>query len=170
MNDLNIEKTADSPQVECTTAGRLCIEGRAIPEDPFTFWQPVLEWVKQYATQSQAQTEVNIYLDYINSSSSMYLNEIIRSLTTLHQNGKKVQVVWRHDEGDDTLLQLGLDIESVVAIPFQFEAVNVDKERLQKVHIKNKKSGRISIISQKYWDAVKRNGHGGEYEVQEGNA
>lgn len=170
MNDLSIEKTADSPQVECTAAGRLCIEGRAIPEDPFTFWQPVLEWVKQYATQPQAQTNVNIYLDYINSSSSMYLNEILRQLSPVNQDGKKVQVTWRHDEGDDTLLQLGLDIESVVAIPFQFESVNIDKERLQKVHIKNKKSGRISIISQKYWDAVKRNGHGGEYEVQEGNA
>lgn len=170
MNDLNIEKTADSPQVICSLQGQLSIEGRAIPEDPFSFWQPILEWVRDYKKQPSAQTTLTIYLDYVNSSSSMYINEILRQLDAICLSGKNVQVVWKHDDDDDTLPQLGNDLAALVSIPFTFEKVNVTKERLQKVHIKSKKSGRISIISQKYWDAVKRNGHGGEYEVQEENA
>lgn len=167
MSDLYIEKSPDSPEINLSTTGQLYIEGRAIPEDPFSFWQPVLEWVSSYTKQPAAQTTLSVYLDYINSSSSMYVNEILKRLDLIHQTGNIVSVNWRYDEDDDTLLQLGEDLETLVSIPFKFDGQSIAKERMTKVRIRNKKSGLSSIISQKYWDTIKRNGHGEEYEVEE---
>lgn len=165
--DIFIEKTSDCPQIDFKENGELTIGGRSITEDPFSFWQPVLEWVEKYSQTPADKTVLSIYLEYTNSSSSKYINEILRRLETLHLTGKDVSVNWTYDEDDESLCQLGEDFESMVSIPFTFTGVNVDKEQAKKIKIQNKKSGKVAIITHRYWDAIQRNGHGEEYTVVE---
>ncbi len=160
-----IDKTGDCPYINFNEDGILEIEGRSITEDPFTFWQPLLEWVENYAHKAAPKTLVNIYLEYSNSSSNKYINELLRKLEDSHGKRTDVLVNWKYEEDDESVLQLGKDFESMLKLPFNFEELETEKERTKKIKIKNKKSGNEAIITVRYWDAIVRNGHGEDYQI-----
>ncbi len=162
-----LDKTADCPYVNFSEDGFINIEGRSITEDVFSFWQPLLEWVAEYCKNPAEFTNVIIYFEYTNSSSNKYINELLRKLEECHSNGHKMIINWKYEEDDESILQLGKDLESVTNLPFEFEMVDIEKMKASKVRIMNKKSGNEAIITYRYWDAIIRNGHGNEYIVLE---
>lgn len=160
-----IEKTQDCPYVNFSEEGILEIEGRSITEDPFTFWQPLLEWVEGYCKNPSPTTQLIVYLEYSNSSSNKYISEIFHKLEEVHGKKTQISVKWRYELEDDAILQLGHDFSSIFSLPFKFEEVAEARERFKKVKIRSKKTGSEAIISYKYWDAIVRNGHGDEYQI-----
>ncbi|MFP4555355.1 MAG: DUF1987 domain-containing protein [Bacteroidales bacterium] len=162
-----IDKTADCPYVNFSEEGLLEVEGRSITEDVFSFWQPLVDWVEQYIKVPADHTKVIVYLEYTNSSSNKYLNEMMKLLDKCAAEGNDVKIIWRYEEDDESILMLGHDLDALTTIPFVFEAVEIEKQRTQKIKIKSKKTGNEAIITQRYWDAIVRNGHGKEYEVIE---
>ena len=160
-----IDKTSDCPYINFTEDGILEIEGRSITEDPFSFWQPLLEWVENYTHKPASETEVNICLEYSNSSSNKYINELLRKLEDSHKKTTLVTVNWRYEEDDESVFQLGKDFESMLKLPFVFSEIETEKERAKRIKIKNKKSGSEAIITARYWDAIVRNGHGEDYQI-----
>lgn len=162
-----IDKTADCPYVNFTEEGLLEIEGRSITEDVFSFWQPLVDWIEQYIKVPADKTKVVVYLEYTNSSSNKYLNEMMKLLDKCAAQGNDVEIIWRYEEDDESILMLGQDLDALITTPFVFEPVEIEKQRTQKIKIKSKKNGNEAIITQRYWDAIVRNGHGKEYEVIE---
>ncbi len=160
-----VERTQDCPYVSFTEDGILEIEGRSITEDPFSFWQPILEWLEGYCSKPAPTTQVTIFLEYSNSSSNKYISEILRQLEEVHGKNTQVVVRWRYEQEDEAVLQLGKDFESIFELPFEFLEEDVEKERTRKVKIRSKKTGSEAIISYRYWDAIVRNGHGDEYQI-----
>lgn len=161
------EKTADCPYINFSEDGNLEIEGRSITEDPFSFWQPLLEWIEGYLKKPASKTKISVFLEYSNSSSNKYINELLRMFESVHGKATEVVVDWRYETDDESVLQLGEDFQSIISLPFDFIPVDVEKERARKIKIKNKKSGSEAIITFKYWDAIVRNGHGEEYQILE---
>ncbi len=159
------ERTQDCPYINFSENGVLEIIGRSITEDPFTFWQPILEWLEQYCIEPAKSTQLNIFLEYSNSSSNKYISEILRQLEEVHGEKTQVNVIWNYEQGDETVYQLGSDFESIFNLPFQFIEQDVEKEKSHKVKIRSKKTGAEAVISYRYWDAIVRNGHGDEYLV-----
>ena len=162
-----IDKTADCPYVNFSEDGLLEIEGRSITEDVFSFWQPLVDWIEQYIKVPAEKTKVVVYLEYTNSSSNKYLNEMMKLLDTCAANDNSVEIIWRYEEDDESILMLGHDLDALTNIPFIFEEVEMEKRRTQKIRIKRKKSGNEAVITLRYWEAIVRNGHGQEYEVLE---
>lgn len=162
-----IDKTADCPYVNFTEEGLLEIEGRSITEDVFSFWQPLVDWIEQYIKVPADKTKVVVYLEYTNSSSNKYLNEMMKLLDKCAAQGNDVEIIWRYEEDDESILMLGQDLDALITTPFVFEPVEIEKQRTKKIKIKSKKNGNEAIITQRYWDAIVRNGHGKEYEVVE---
>lgn len=160
-----VERTQDCPYVSFTEDGILEIEGRSITEDPFSFWQPILEWLEKYCTKPAPTTQVTILLEYSNSSTNKYICEIFRQLEEVHGKNTQVVVRWRYEQEDEAVLQLGKDFETMFELPFEFLEEDVEKERTRKVKIRSKKTGSEAIISYRYWDAIVRNGHGDEYQL-----
>lgn len=160
-----IDKTPDCPYVNFSEDGILEIEGRSITEDVFSFWQPLVDWVEQYVKTPADITKVVFFLEYTNSSSNKYINEMMKHLETCALNGCKVEVVWRYEEDDESILMLGQDLDALISIPFQFEEVEMERLKTQKVRVKSKKTGNEAIITFRYWDAIVRNGHSDEYIV-----
>jgi len=93
-----IDKTADCPYVNFSESGLLEIEGRSITEDVFSFWQPLIEWIEQYIKTPAEHTKAVVYLDYTNSSSNKYLNEMMKLLDKCAADGNSVEVIWRYEE------------------------------------------------------------------------
>ena len=162
-----IDKTTDCPYVNFSEQGLLEIEGRSITEDVFSFWQPLVDWIEQYIKAPAELTKVIIFLEYTNSSSNKYLSEIMKQLDTCASNGNKVEVVWKYEEDDESILMLGEDLDSLVSMSLKFEKVEMEKLKTQKVRIKSKKSGNEAVISFRYWDAIVRNGHVDDYIILE---
>jgi len=162
-----LDKTADCPYINFSEDGFIDIEGRSITEDVFSFWQPLLEWIAEYCKKPAEFTNVVIYLEYTNSSSNKYINELLRRLEECHAQGNKMIINWKYEEDDESIYQLGKDLESVSNLPFKFEMVEIEKLKAQRVRIMSKKSGNEAIITYRYWDAIIRNGHGDEYIVLE---
>ncbi len=160
-----IDKTPDCPYVNFSEEGLLEIEGRSITEDVFSFWQPLVDWVAQYVKTPAEKTCMVFFFEYTNSSSNKYINELLKHLDACAANGNKVEIRWRFEEDDESILMLGQDLDALVSIPFVFEEVETEKIKMQKVRVKSKKTGNEAIISYRYWDAIVRNGHGDDYIV-----
>jgi len=162
-----IDKTADCPYINFSEKGFIDIEGRSITEDVFSFWQPLLEWIAEYCKKPPEFTSVVIDLEYTNSSSNKYINEILRKLEESFSKGSRMLITWKYEEDDESILQLGKDLEAITKLPFKFEVVGIDKLRTQRIKIKSKKHGNEAVITYRYWDAIIRNGHEDDYLVIE---
>ena len=103
IDNLVIEGTNKTPKVILTAAtGVLEIAGKSIPENSFGFYQPLMVWLDNYALQPLPKTEVNMLLEYFNTSSSKCILDFLRKLEVLHKSGKThVQILWHYEEEDE---------------------------------------------------------------------
>ncbi|HUX54032.1 MAG TPA: DUF1987 domain-containing protein [Williamwhitmania sp.] len=161
-----LEKTTDTPLIHFAP-GLLVIEGRSITEDILGFWNPLLAWTAQYIKEPEKHTLVEIGLEYINSSSSKFINEILQMLASVKDKGMVLEVNWNYEEDDESILQLGRDLESLCGTKFNFKEIDTVRERARKLTIRRKKTGEEYTITGRYWESVVRNGHSEEYEVIE---
>lgn len=124
MNNLNIEGTKQTPKIIFNAgAGVLEISGRSIPENTFEFFNPVLNWLDEYAQEAPDNTVINVKLEYFNTSSSKYILEIFKRLKGLLNDGKEVLVKWYYEEDDEEMMETGEDYEDVSGLEFEIIAI-----------------------------------------------
>ncbi len=116
MDQMIIEQTKYSPRVELDPKGLIYIQGRSIVEDPFAFYGPVLNWVKNASTTS---LKVEIKLEYLNTSSSIQIYKLL-SLIQENYESSNVSVSWFYEEDDEDTFELGKEFESQLKLPFGF--------------------------------------------------
>lgn len=116
MDNIKIEGTAKTPTVDFSAAGKLTIKGRSIPENSIEFYKPLIDWIEHYSRQSQGATEVNVQLEYFNTSSSKCILDLFKKLENV--NGEIV-VQWYYEEDDEDMLEAGEDYEAIINIPFK---------------------------------------------------
>lgn len=162
--EIILDKTTDTPLVHFAP-GLLIIEGRSITEDVFGFWTPLQKWVDNYITKPEPITRIEVGLEYTNSSSNKFISQILRKATSIAEQGHKIEVIWKYEDDDESILQLGKDMESICEVPFKYIETDNIKQRTKKITIRRKKNGEQFTISLRYWEAIKRNGHDQEYTV-----
>ncbi len=124
MKDLLIEKSHTTPLVQFhAAAGTMLVEGRSIPEDPESFFEPLLSWIHEYFKQAADQTRMSLKLEYVNSGTSKYLMEILRVMKGYHEQGKKVLVNWYYEEEDESMYELGCHYKDTVDLPFRLNVI-----------------------------------------------
>jgi hypothetical protein len=96
------------------------IAGVSLPEDVFEFYAPVFSWIEEYLKQPNQKTELNVKLNYFNTSSSKIILEILNKLETLNKKGFEVVILWHYLEMDEDMLSTGREFESMLTIPFKF--------------------------------------------------
>jgi len=123
MEKLVIEKTDITPEIIFDPEkGLLKITGRSIPLNPKRFYEPVLNWIATYSPQANSTTVLDVYMDYFNTASTFLITDIIRQLNKGLQ-GKSFTVNWHHDAGDDDVLEIAGNMESVTGIKFVYHEV-----------------------------------------------
>ncbi len=103
MQDLFIQGTDSLPTISFKTNGELKMTGRALPEDAAGFFEPVLEWLKEFSAD---EINMEINLDYFNTSVSKKLLDIFR-LIDRNPDNKTINLKWMYEEGDDEMLESG---------------------------------------------------------------
>lgn len=117
MDNLTIEGSAKTPTVEFKSSGELLLKGRSIPENSIEFYKPLIDWIGNYGGSPQGKTEVNIQLEYFNTSSSKCILDVFKKLETLA--GTEVKINWYYEEDDEDMLEAGEDYQAIIDIPFK---------------------------------------------------
>ncbi len=126
MSTYSTQETEKTPAIHFDGVnGRLELRGKSVPEDSFKFFQPMHDWLDQYIESPAAETELNVALEYFNTSSAKVLLEVFKKMNRLHQSGKtKLTINWVYEDDDDDMLEAGQDYQSIVDIPMNFVAID----------------------------------------------
>ncbi len=85
LQSLIIEETPKTPQIELNPmTGDLIFSGKSIPENAAKVYEPILNWVNEYITNSRPTTNFRLKLEYFNTSSSLWLSKILRVLARIN--------------------------------------------------------------------------------------
>ncbi len=117
MENLKIEGSAKTPTIEFNASGTLLLKGRSIPENSIEFYKPILDWIESYGSAPQANTEVNVQLEYFNTSSSKCILDVFKKLETL--SSTSIEINWYYEEDDEDMLEAGEDYQAIIDIPFK---------------------------------------------------
>lgn len=115
--------TEDTPEVSFDKEkNEFLLKGRSLPEDAYTFYNPVLSWMEQYVKEPNANSELVITLEYFNSSSVKQILNLISLFEELIKSGNQGKIIWCYSEGDDLMEIKGLEFKSMVMdIPFELK-------------------------------------------------
>lgn len=110
--------TKNTPEVILDPEGSIKFSGRLIPENAEEFFQPVIEWIKEYSLNPADVTTVDIRLEYMNSAGTKYLLGMIDEINSI--NGGKLVINWYYEEADQDMLDKGTILSSNLNLPFNF--------------------------------------------------
>lgn len=116
MTNLEINGAADTPSVFCNTDGELTMQGRSLPENPASFYYPILTWVSDY---NKEHLTLIFKMEYLNTSSSKQLFELIKRVKN-NINISKIVVKWYYEEGDTDSLETGEHFSQELKLPFEY--------------------------------------------------
>jgi SiaC family regulatory phosphoprotein len=120
METISIEGTPKTPTITFDiNKGFLEIKGRSIPENSIEFYKPLVDWLEKYATKPQSATEVNIQLEYFNTSSSKCILDVFKKLEGINKGGSQVTINWYYEEDDEDMLEAGEDYQAIINVPFK---------------------------------------------------
>jgi hypothetical protein len=119
MNDLVIEKTKSSPEVNFNAStGKWRIVGSSYPENASEFYNPIFVWINKYITEVTQEIFIDFQLDYLNSSSIKFIGEMVDKLDKYGKIGVNVEINWHYKEEDEDILDLGNELKEEVSCKF----------------------------------------------------
>lgn len=121
MEVINIKGTDDTPNVILDKEnGRFEISGRSLPEDVNMFFEPIMEWIEDYAEDPLDKTIFDFKLEYFNTASSKVILDILLKFEEVIDSGKDVLVKWHYHEDEEDMLEAGEEYADIVEIPFEY--------------------------------------------------
>lgn len=119
MKKVNIEARDNTPRVTLDgESGNLEIKGYSFPDEAFGFYSEITDWMKEYVKNPASETKMVFDFKYVNSTSTKFINDILKSLSKLSAEGKKVSVDWLYDTDDEDIQQLGITLKEFHKVPF----------------------------------------------------
>lgn len=125
MENLNIPFVKDCPYypfVNFNSETGICeIKGESYMEESYKFYDPLIAWIKKFATDLKKPLTMNFRLHYFNTNSSRMILDLLDTLREYRDNGGKVNVCWYYDSKDpdmvdeveDFKLESGVDIQLI---------------------------------------------------------
>lgn len=76
-----------------------------------------------YCKQLSGEVEIQIHLDYFNSSSGRYLIEMLYKLESQIEPNQLVNVTWVAEKDDEVMLEKGEEFMSLIKLPFKMKVI-----------------------------------------------
>jgi hypothetical protein len=119
MKAVKIDGTPTSPTIRFDPKkGKLEIKGRSVPESTIEFYRPLLETLDEYIMTPVSPTQVDVYLDYFNTTSSKCLLDMFRRIKEIQNKGNEVIVNWFYEKDDEDMKKVGEDYQVIVNLKF----------------------------------------------------
>jgi len=121
--EVYIKGSVETPEVVLNkNEGVLKFSGRSMPEDAKEFYNPIKEWVSQYAENPAPGTRVVFSYEYFNTASSKMIMELIEAVKKIGEKDQQLTVEWHYLEDDDDMLEAGEDYEEITGMEFQYQS------------------------------------------------
>jgi len=121
MDILKIDKRIDSPMVLADgQSGYFEVNGKSLPEDAVEFYKPLENYVQEYVKSPQQKTTINLKLEYLNTSSSKKLLDIIGYFEALPSQGYEVELNWYHRDEDQDMIDEGVEFAHMTSLKVNF--------------------------------------------------
>lgn len=120
METIKIMGTDDTPTVILDAENDIFeISGRSLPEDVTAFYDPILNWLDEYAANPNPKTIFTFKLVYFNTVSSKLLLDILMKFEEMWENGLDVLIKWYYPEDDEDMQEAGEEYADIVDVPFE---------------------------------------------------
>lgn len=111
---LIIEETEKTPIINGDISkGTFSIKGKSLPENAREFYNPILDWLKDFYKSSSPTIQVDIDLEYFNTASSGVIFKILREIQKM-ASSRKVNIYWHYEEDDIEIEEVGLEFQSAL--------------------------------------------------------
>ncbi len=130
MKILNIDATETSPKVYFDTFSNYFeISGESRPENVQDFYMPIMSWIKEfknYLIENRKLGEpirplnINIKLEYFNSSSAKYILDLLKSFKDILDNGFEMTINWHYENEDEDMLEAGQEMSKMLKYDFNY--------------------------------------------------
>ena len=118
MEIISLEGTEDTPKILLNKEnGIFEISGRSLPEDSAEYYQPILDWIEEYADSPNEKTEFVFKLEYFNTASSKLILDVLSSLEDI----PGMSIMWYFHEDDEDMEEAGEEFSELVELPFEFK-------------------------------------------------
>jgi len=116
--------TEINPELILDPEGIIKIKGRFLVLNPTDVPVQIVSWVDAYLGNPAESTEVIIALEYLNSFGTKNLMSIIKQLSKVIQQNKKIAIRWYYEEDDEDMIDRGEYISSVLNVPIEIIMTN----------------------------------------------
>ena len=120
MDKVHILPTNKTPEVLLNPAGIIKIKGRAIDESRTGVPEQIMQWIDEYLLNPSEKTDVTVALEFLNSFNTIVLTSILKKISLLIQQRKKLHIKWYYEEDDLDILDRGEYISSIIDVPVEF--------------------------------------------------
>lgn len=97
--------------------------GRSLPEDATSFYDPIVTWLAEYASEPNPHSEFIFRFEYYNTATSRTLIRLFDEIAKV----PNASVVWYYDPADaeeeGEIDEVAQDLSALSGIPFDFRAV-----------------------------------------------
>ena len=122
IEKLDVKGGEDTPNVLFDNETKtLKISGKSFPDNVIEFYNPIINWLKDYAESPFSQTNVILSFDYFNTASAKVILDILQVLGSIHKKGAVVDIKWLYDKDDEDMEQAGHRYSKVANIPMKVE-------------------------------------------------
>ncbi|MFN8258512.1 MAG: DUF1987 domain-containing protein [Bacteroidales bacterium] len=121
MKPLNIEREPNTLKILLDKEKKVFLfEGRSLPENTVRFFEPVLQWLSEYAKDPADETVVNMNFVYFNTSSAKILLEVLRHFDNIYKSGSPVKIIWHYMVDDYDIKEAGEEYSTMISVPFEY--------------------------------------------------
>lgn len=124
MDNLKVEKTKYTMGIDLNKdSGILEMAGSSYPENALDFFNPIINWIKDYIADIKKPILMNIKLNYLNTSSTKCILDIFEILEQYHKAGGDVKINWYYEKDDEDIKETGEELSedfnfSIVFLPY----------------------------------------------------
>lgn len=120
MKPLYIEAQEDTPYVRLDKENNIFEIGkRSLPENAIGFYEPIINWLKEYKLDPLPETKFYFKFEYFNTASAKQIAKILLELQEISKISK-VSIVWYFAKDDTDMYASGLRFSKLLNIPFEF--------------------------------------------------
>jgi hypothetical protein len=110
---LKAERT--TPQVSIDDElNEMRFSGRCSPEMVVNFFKPIEDAIDRYFEQGKDSLKAYFSLEYINTSSTKGLINLMRRLDKRVAKGKNIDIYWYYEEEDEDMMETGEDFSDLL--------------------------------------------------------
>ncbi|MDR1154918.1 MAG: DUF1987 domain-containing protein [Bacteroidales bacterium] len=124
MESIRIEKTQKAP-LFFLKDGYIRLSGRSIPQNAKQLYKICFDWVEQYVQTPARDTKVDLYFEYIDTSSIRCVVDILTKLDRIPEyGGCRVEINWYYEKDDEDSFDLGTYMQAHLKVPFNIIAID----------------------------------------------